>query len=290
MGMMLAMKYGINMLFWGAVIGEAEYPLLDQIKAWGFDGVEIPTFSADMPRYKKLGAKLKEIGLQCTTCSVVGKEANPLDPSPAVRQAAVDFLKLMIDHNHEIGSKVMMGPYSSPVGGLVGRPRTEDEWKRAVEVMQKIAPHAHHAGVHLALEYLNRFEHYFINDTATAAKFVDEVNHPNFKLTYDTFHSNIEEKGIAESVRASGKRIIHVHISENDRSTPGEGHVHWDETFKTLAEVGYDGWMVIEAFGSALPELAAATCIWRKMFPDEKHLATNGLAFMKKNVAKYWKK
>ena len=130
----------------------------------------------------------------------------------------------------------------------------------------------------MALEYLNRFEHYFINDTVSAAKFVDEVNHPNFKLHYDTFHSNIEEKNIAESVRAGGKRIAHVHISENDRSTPGEGHVRWDETFTTLAEIGYDGWLMIEAFGAALPEIAGATCIWRQMFPNEEYLATNGLA------------
>ena len=142
----------------------------------------------------------------------------------------------------------------------------------------------------MALEYLNRFEHYFINDTVTAAKFVDEVNHPSFKLHYDTFHANIEEKKIPEAIRAGGKRIIHVHISENDRSTPGEGHVHWEQSFQTLAEIGYDGWLMIEAFGTALPEIAGATCIWRKMFPDEQYLATRGLAFMKQNVAKYWKK
>ena len=286
---MSAMKYGINLLLWGANIGEDHYKLLENIKAWGFDGVEIPTFGADEPRYKKLGAKLKEIGLQCTTCVIVQKETNPLDPSAAVRQAGVDFLKQMVDHNHTVGSTMMMGPYSSPVGALVGRGPTDDEWKRAVEVFQKVAPYAQQAGVPMALEYLNRFEHYFINDTVSAAKFIDEVNHPSFKLHYDTFHSNIEEKGIADSVRAGGKRIVHVHISENDRSTPGEGHVHWDESFQTLAEIGYDGWLMIEAFGTALPEIAGATCIWRKMFPNEEYLAKTGLAFMKKNVAKYWK-
>lgn len=284
------MKYGINLLLWGANIHEAHYPLLEKIKSWGFDGVEIPTFSPDPARYKTLGARLKEIGLGCTTCVIVSKETNPLDPSPAVRQAGVDFLKQMIDHNVSAGSKLMMGPYSSPVGGLVGRGRTDEEWKRAVEVFQKVAPYAQQAGVMLALEYLNRFEHYFINDTVSAAKFVDEVNHPFFKLHYDTFHSNIEEKGIADSVRAGGKRIMHVHVSENDRSTPGEGHVRWDESFQTLAEIGYDGYLMIEAFGAALPEIAGATCIWRSMFPNEEYLAKNGLAFMKKNVAKYWKK
>jgi D-psicose/D-tagatose/L-ribulose 3-epimerase len=284
------MRYGINLLLWGATIGEAHYPLLEQIKGWGFDGVEIPTFGPDLPRYQKLGTKLKEIGLACTTCVIVQKETNPLDPDPAVRKAGVEFLKQMVDHNHAVGSTMMMGPYSSPVGGLIGRGRTDDEWKRAVDVFQQVAPYAAQAKVPMALEYLNRFEHYFINDTVSAAQFVDAVGHPNFQLHYDTFHSNIEEKGIPESIRAGGKRIVHVHISENDRSTPGEGHVRWDESFKTLAEIGYDGWLMIEAFGTALPEIAGATAIWRKMFPDEQYLATKGLAFMKANVAKYWKK
>lgn len=284
------MKYGINLLLWGANIGEGHYKLLEQIKSWGFDGVEIPTFGPDLPRYKALGKKLKDIGLQCTTCVIVQKDTNPLDESAAVRQKGVDFLKEMVDHNKEVGSTMMMGPFSSPVGMLVGRGRTDDEWKRAVEVFQKVAPYAHSAGIPMALEYLNRFEHYFINDTVSAAKFVDEVNQPGFGLHYDTFHSNIEEKNIAQSVRDGGKRIVHVHISENDRSTPGEGHVRWDETFKELAALNYDKWLMIEAFGTSLPEIAGATAIWRNMFPNEEYLAKNGLKFMKDNVAKYWKK
>ena len=98
---------------------------------------------------------------------------------------------------------------------------------------------------------------------------------------YDTFHANIEEKCISSAIKSYGSELVHVHISENDRSTPGEGGVNWDATFKALKEVNYDGWLMIEAFGLALPELAAATRIWRRMFPSEEHLATNGLAFMK---------
>jgi len=285
---MPAMKYGINLLLWGANIGPEHDKLLEQIKSWGFDGVEIPTFGPDEHRYRKLGSRLRELGLECTTCVIVSKETNPLDPSAKVREAAVDHLKKMIDHNVMVGSNMMMGPYSSPVGGLVGRGRSDDEWKRAVEVFQKVAPYAQQAKVKMALEYLNRFEHYFINDTESAARFVDEVNHPSFQLHYDTFHANIEEKKIPAAIRAGGKRIAHVHISENDRSTPGEGHVDWEGTFQTLAEISYDGWLMIEAFGCALPEIAGATCIWRNMFPDEKYLAQNGLAFIKKNVKQFW--
>ena len=61
-----------------------------------------------------------------------------------------------------------------------------------------------------------------------------------------------------------------------------------DTTFDTLKEVDYDGWLVIEAFGQALEELAAATKIWRRMFEKEEQLAQEGLGFLKQEVAKRW--
>ena len=102
---------------------------------------------------------------------------------------------------------------------------------------------------------------------------------------YDTFHANIEEKSVAEAIRACQQQTVHVHISENDRSTPGNGLVRWDETFNTLKETGYEGWMVVEAFGLALPELVAATKIWRRMYESEEQLAKDALKFMKSEWA-----
>ncbi len=80
---------------------------------------------------------------------------------------------------------------------------------------------------------------------------------------------------------AAGRQITHVHVSESDRSTPGKGQVRWSETFDALRQKGYEGWLTIEAFGQALPSLAAATRIWRRMFEDEEELAREGLRFMK---------
>ena len=88
----------------------------------------------------------------------------------------------------------------------------------------------------------------------------------------------------AEAVKSCIDVCAHVHISENDRSTPGSGGVDWDTSFAALKEVGYDGWMVVEAFGLALPDLAAATKIWRRMYESEEQLARDALAFMKQQV------
>ena len=151
-----------------------------------------------------------------------------------------------------------------------------------------MAEHAEQVGVTLGLESLNRFECYLLNTPADAARFVKDVNHPNCRMMYDTFHSHIEEKNTAEAIRGCADVLAHVHISENDRSTPGKGNVRWDENFDTLQEVGYDGWLMIEAFGLALPELVAATKIWRRMYDSEEQLARDGLAFMKSQVAERW--
>jgi D-psicose/D-tagatose/L-ribulose 3-epimerase len=278
------MKFGMNLLLWTGNVTEQHFPLLESIKKWSFDGAELPMFAFDEPQYRAIRKELDAIGLECTAVTIVPPEANPIDPDARVRAAAVERLKKAIDTCHILGAKVMCGPYVSPVGKLVGRGRTADEWRWAVEAFQKVAPHAQSAGVMLGLEALNRFETYFVNCMADLSRLVDEVNHPSFRLMYDTFHANIEEKDIPAAIRTAGKRIVHVHISENDRSTPGEGHVHWDESFRTLKEIGYDGWLVIEAFGLALPELAAATCIWRRMFPSEEHVASRGLEFTKRKA------
>ncbi len=154
--------------------------------------------------------------------------------------------------------------------------------------MSEVAEYAGQQGVTLGLEAVNRFECYFINIHADSARFAKEVNHPNCRVMYDTFHSHIEEKDPAEAIRSCADVLTHVHISENDRSTPGTGNVRWKENFDTLREVGYDGWMMIEAFGLALPELVAATKIWRRMYDSEEQLARDGLAFMKSQVAQRW--
>ncbi len=160
-------------------------------------------------------------------------------------------------------------------------PPGEAEWEASVDVLQAAADYAARAGLTLVCEFLNRFEIYLLNDAAQAARFVRCVNRANVGVHYDTFHAHIEEKDVAGAIESAGAGIRHVHVSENDRSTPGRGQVRWAETFSALRRVGYDGWLTIEAFGAALPSLAAATRIWRRMFVDEEVLAREGLAFVR---------
>jgi D-psicose/D-tagatose/L-ribulose 3-epimerase len=275
------MKYGLNLLLWTSGVDESVFPILEKIKSWGYDGVELPCFDMNLDAYQKIGKKLDELHLGRTAVTVCTETENPISPDAPIRQAGVDRLKRAIDMCAASGATHLCGPIHSALGHFVGRGRNEDEWKWGQESLARAADHAQSNNVTLVVEYLNRFECYFLNCAEDTGRFCREVNHPHLKMMYDTFHAQIEEKDPFAAVNACKDQLVHVHISENDRSTPGEGQVNWDASFEALRKAEYDGWFVIEAFGLALPELAAATRIWRKMFPNEEYLAKNGLEFMK---------
>lgn len=279
------MKYGMNLLLWTANVTEEHFPLLARIKKYGFDGVELPLFDAEDTMLRRVGQELDNLGLARTAVCVCTPEANPISPDAAVRRAAVDHLKQRIDWCVTAGVELLCGPFHSALGALCGRGRTEEEWQWCVEVQREAARYAQQAGVKLSVEPLNRFEVYFLNTAADANRLVAEVDNPAYGYLYDSFHANIEEGDVYQSVVNNAVGINHVHISENHRGTPGTGHVHWTETFGALRSVNYDGWLTIEAFGRALPELAAATCIWRDLFDSADQLAEQGLKFMKRQVA-----
>jgi D-psicose/D-tagatose/L-ribulose 3-epimerase len=280
------MKTGMNLLLWTGHVTSEHFPLLAKLKKTGFDGVELPLFEGDAKHYQAVAKELKNLGLACTTVTVVGPEHNPISPDAKIRQAAVDRHKWAIEMTAILGGENLCGPYHSPLGVFSGTGPTADEKKWAAEVLRQSAEFAKQHKVMLAIEYLNRFECYFLTTAAQARALVEAVNHPHFRTMYDTFHANIEEKRPASAIEHLAGHFVHVHISENDRGTPGTGMVHWHETFRALKEVKYDGWLVIEAFGRALPALAAATKVWRDLFPSPEEVYTHGLRFIKENWAK----
>jgi D-psicose/D-tagatose/L-ribulose 3-epimerase len=284
------MRYGMNLLLWTDTLNDSVLPVVNEIKEVGYDAVEVPFFECDLQKSALWGKRFDEIGLARTGVTVRGVDDNPMSPDPAVRRRGVDSMKLALDCAAAAGCETLVGPYHSALGYFSGSGPTADEWKWAVDSMRQVAEHAEQCKVTLALECVNRFECYLMNTAAAGARFCCEVGHPRCKMMYDTFHAHIEEKSIPKAIRALKDHLVHVHISENDRSTPGEGNVRWNKNFDTLHEIGYNNLLVIEAFGLALEKLAAATKIWRRMFESERQLIVDGLKFMKREVGKRWKK
>ncbi|MBI4587105.1 MAG: sugar phosphate isomerase/epimerase [Planctomycetes bacterium] len=280
------MKIGMNLFLWTGQATLEAAPVIQQLAKMGFDGIEFPIFHQNEEVYRELRKLLDDLGLGATGCSVVSNDANPIGETPEVRRKGIDHLKRVLDMCAILKCDVLCGPVCSPVGRLVGRGRTEEEWNWAVEALREVGDHAQAAGVTVAVEYLNRFETYFINIAADTRKLIQAVGKPAIRMMMDTFHSNIEEKDPYRAWKGCGKLLAHVHISENDRGVPGSGQVAWKEVFKALKEIKYDRWLTIESFGTTVPEIANAASIWRKLFPSNEAVARGGIKFIKKMIGR----
>ena len=246
------------------------------LKKQGYDGVELPIFELDVDALREGRQVARRSGPRVARPSpAAAATTTRRSPDAKVRAAGVANNKLVLDCCQAVGATILAGPYHSALGYFTGSGPTADEWKWAVDSMRQVAEHAAKANVTLAVEYLNRFECYLLDERRRhCAQFCKDVNHP--ELPDDVRHVPRQHRREARRRGDQGVQRLHgprPHFGERPRARPAHGHIAWDETFDTLKETGYDGWMMVEAFGLALPALAAATKIWRQMFDSEEQLA-----------------
>ncbi len=277
-------KIGFNTLVWSAVVSDDLFPIIDRLKEIGYDGVECLIGSPDEKAYKRFGDHAHNIGLETTSVFVVGVDENPVNPSAEIRARGLDRIKWGIDRAHDMNAKVMCGPFHSAHGFFTKKPPQDEEYQRCAEVLHAAGEYASQAGITLALEALNRFECYLCNTMEQLQRLIKASNHPNVKAMFDTHHANIEEKKNQTALQTIAPYLAHVHISENDRGTPGDGLVQWNENFSALAEIKFDGWLTIEAFSRNDPDFANAINVWRE-YSAPWDMATKGLAFIRKQLS-----
>lgn len=279
------MKFAVNAFIWTTEFDHRHFSLIPTIREHGFDGFEVPVFQPSKVPAAQIRKALASNGLECTVCAVLPAGLSPISDDAAVRRKTREHLAACVKVTAELGATLVAGPVYAPVGYLPGRRRTDDEWKWALECFQGLAPLLQQNSVVLAIEPLNRFETYFLNTAADAAKLCDKIGSPHIGVLLDTFHANIEEKNVPDAFRHVGPRLKHVHACENDRGIPGTGHVDFAGIGAALREISYDGWVTIESFGTAHKELAAAAAIWRDLAPTSESIAFEGIRFLKSVLA-----
>jgi D-psicose/D-tagatose/L-ribulose 3-epimerase len=273
---------GINLLCLAGFVGQQHLRQIEGLKALGYDGVEIPVLSGDPDHYSWLGRALDGIGLRRTTTSIVpSPDANPLSGDRDIRARGVAHLDWALDCAAALGAESVGGPFHAPIGHFTGSGPSPDEIAWGAEAHRRMAERAEAEGIYLSLEPLNRFETHFLNTAEQAAAYAERVGHPAFRIMYDTFHANIEERDPVAAIARLTGRLGVVHISENDRGIPGRGHIDFDAAFAALRAARHDGWVTVEAFGQGLPEIAAATRVWRPLFPDLDTLFAESIAFLR---------
>lgn len=279
-------KTGFNVLAWAAGLPEKLLPVTERLKEIGYDGVEFALDNQNQAVYNRFGEHLRGLGLEVTCVMVMSPDENPVSASAAVRAKAVDRLREAVDCAHALGATIIAGPLHSAFATFTRRDIEEQEYVRSADVLRAAGEHAAQAGIILTPEALNRFECYLCNTMEQLVGLINRVDHPNVKGMFDTHHANIEEKKLETAIRTVAPVLAHVHISENDRGTPGDGHIPWDETFATLAAVKYNGWLTIEGFSRNDPDFANAINVWRE-YSRPWDMAEKGLAFIRQMKEKH---
>jgi D-psicose/D-tagatose/L-ribulose 3-epimerase len=272
---------GFNLLVWSGGVPDSFKGIADRLKKIGYDGIECFMEERDPLVYKRFGDHLKSIGLEATCVLGVGPDDNPASNDAGIRHQALTRIKQAIDCAQAIGARVLCGPFHSAFATFTDRrPPDTRELGWSAEVLRAAGEYAAQANIVLTIEALNRFECYLCNTMEQLVDLVRRCDHDNVRAMFDTHHANIEEKKLSIALKTVSPVLSHVHISENDRGTPGSGHVPWDETFSTLAEIKYKGWLTIEAFTRNDPDFANAINVWRE-YDKPWDMATEGFRFIK---------
>ena len=239
---------------------------LARVASFGYDGVELAIRDPNLGDLEYLEALVSKVNLRVPavgTGQAWGEEGLSFtDPDPAVRRAAIERIKSHVPVAARFGAAIIIGL----IRGIV-KPGVESaqamDW--LVEALRECSEAARRQSIRLALEPINRYETTLINNTVQGLELIERVGADNFGLLLDTFHMNIEEPVIEESLRACGAHIFHFHVADSNRWHPGAGHLDFKSILGKLSGIGYQGWVS----GEFIPR------------PDAETAAQRGIAFLK---------
>lgn len=239
---------------------------LQQIAGMGYDGVELAIRDPRLVNLDELERVTRAHHLSVPaigTGQAWGEEGLSFtDPDAEIRRKAIERIKSHVPVAARFNAVIIIGLIRGLVKPGVDQTRAES-W--LCEALQECSQSAMPEGVRLALEPINRYETTLINNVSQGMELINKVGAPNFGLLLDTFHMNIEEASINDSIRTCGKRIFHFHVADSNRWYLGAGHLDFRAIFRTLNETGYQGWVS----GEFLPK------------PDTITAATKNIDFIK---------
>lgn len=279
------MKFGASTYIWVSPFSDQTFGLFKTAADMGFDVLEVCVEDPATIHGAAIKDAAQAAGVEVLICGAFGPDRDISAEDRAVRKSGMDYIKTCINIAQAVGSPVVSGPMYSATGKcrLLSPQEKERQWRWAAENMKILADYAGERNVKLAVETLNRFETDFLNTVDQGLDFFDRIGRDNVGFLLDTFHMNIEEKGMGEAIRRAGAKIFNFHACGNDRGTPGEDHLPWADITGALKDIGYDEYVVIESFTTDIVEIARAVSLWRPLADSPDALARDGLAFLKRN-------
>jgi len=285
-------KIGISYAYWSENWDDNFLPLIPRAKQLGFDILEVGSgMVVDMNSAQREATKAAaaDAGIELTFCIGLPADCDVASEDNSVRRNGIETLKRTAEMIQQMGTGSLGGVIygnwlgKMPEGVTDRRPAIERSIASLKEAMQT----AESCGVDFLAEPVNRFESYLMNTAAEAVAYVDQVGSPNLKILLDTFHMNIEEDVIRESILTAGDKLAHLHLGEPNRRAPGRGRFPWDEFCAALREIDYQGTLTMEPFLKTTGQVGRDIAVYRDLSNgvDLDDEAGRALRFLKEKLS-----
>jgi len=215
------------------------------IRSLGYTGIELTVRDPrliDIPKLKAMTVERDFPVSAIGTGQAFGEEGLSFsDSDPKIRRQAIERIKSQMDLAAELDSLVIIGL----IRGIVkaGQDREQaNQW--ILEALAECS--AFNPKVNLAIEPCNRYEANTVNTVAEGLDMVKALGQGNFGLLLDTFHMNIEEPDIYESIADAKQHLFHFHIADSNRWYPGAGHLDFPRIVSLLQAINYKGFLSAE--------------------------------------------
>lgn len=210
--------------------------------ALGYDGIELHAADPAGIAPRRLGEALKRQGLVLTAIGTgrayVNEGLSITDADESRRRAAVARLEQFIDLAAPFGAKIIIGCMRGNISAPEELPGALERLGRSMNHLDRLAGEA---GAEIVFEPINRYENNFLCTMGEIADFIRRRGLHSTGLLIDTFHMNIEEADLGQSIRQCAGEIRYVHLADSNRRTPGRGHIDFAALIGALREAGYDG-------------------------------------------------
>lgn len=229
-----------------------------RIAALGYDGIELAVRDPELLDVGLVQETLARHGLAVPaigTGQAFSEEGLSFtDPDAGVRARTVERIRRQVDLARLLKAVVIIGLIRGKVQPGVTREQAID-WLG--EALSDCAEYGAQQGVRLALEPVNRYETDLIINVSEGLSLISQIAADNLGLLVDTFHMNIEEPSIEDSIRAAGAGIFHCHVADSNRWYAGAGHLDFSSILSALDEAGYQGYLSAEVLPFPKPDECA---------------------------------
>lgn len=237
----------------------------DAALSYGFDGIELSGTSMFDMAEEAVRDRVP------VTAICGGHRGWPIDPDPEQVAASREDIDRLLDFSAQLEAPLILVPIYGrnrkfPGMGTGRSPEEDDELWR--EGLRRATDRAESVGGSILVEPINRYENSVCVTVADAMRWADEMRSERVRPMADVFHMNIEEADMGAAIETAGDSLAYVHLGDSQRLEPGQGHMPWDEVFRALDRIGYDGWATMECNLSGPAELvlpAAARFLRERM-------------------------